>query len=668
MRIVALFSIILLSLQASAQQKTSDFTKFGKITVENLQQKVYPIDSFPHVVVLSDVGEAAIEGNSKNWFSINFKRHRVVHILNKSGYDEADVEVFLYASGDAEEKLDNVKAVTYNLENGRIVETKLDKSSIFREKIDKNRVIRKFTMPNVKEGCIIEYEYTVTSDYIQNLDPWFFQGGSPVLWSEFTLTVPEFFSYAFLSHGYHPIYINDRKNRQENFTVMETRTTGASERSSFTAGVTEFRWVMKDVPELKTESFTSTIKNHISRIEFQLASQGYPLPPHNYRSSWDALVRGLNESESFGHSLKNSNNWLSEDIRPVMAGAENEMEKARRIFEFVRDNFTCTDHHGIWTDQNLKNVLKTKKGSVSEINLLLTAMMRYAGIKANPVILSTTEHGYATETYPLITAFNYVVARVECSGEEYYLDASHSRLGFGKMLPNCYNGHARVVDDLATPVRLSPDSIREKKLTAVFISNNDKGEWMGSMSQTAGYFESYMIREKIKEKSRESFFKEIEKDLGNDVRISDSQIDSLNKLEDPVTLRFSIEFKPAEEDLFYFDPMFGEGFEKNPFTATERYYPVEMPYTMDETYLLTMEIPKGYEVDELPKQLVAKLDEEQSAYFEYRISISGTTISLRSRITMSRTNYHPDEYESLRAFFNMVVNKQNEQIVFKKKK
>jgi hypothetical protein len=114
--------------------------------------------------------------------------------------------------------------------------------------------------------------------------------------------------------------------------------------------------------------------------------------------------------------------------------------------------------------------------------------------------------------------------------------------------------------------------------------------------------------------------------------------------------------------------MFGEGFDKNPFTAAERYYPVEMPYTMDQTYLLTMEIPKGYEVDELPKQLVAKLDEEQSAYFEYRISVSGTTISLRSRITMNRANYHPDEYESLRAFFNMVVNKQNEQIVFKKKK
>ena len=93
-----------------------------------------------------------------------------------------------------------------------------------------------------------------------------------------------------------------------------------------------------------------------------------------------------------------------------------------------------------------------------------------------------------------------------------------------------------------------------------------------------------MIREKIKEKSRESFFKEREKDLGNDVRISDSKIDSLDKLEDPVTLRFSIELKPAEEDLYYFNPMFGEGFDKNPFTAAERYYPVEMPFFVLSTF------------------------------------------------------------------------------------
>ncbi len=54
--------------------------------------------------------------------------------------------------------------------------------------------------------------------------------------------------------------------------------------------------------------------------------------------------------------------------------------------------------------------------------------------------------------------------------------------------------------------------------------------------------------------------------------------------------------------------------------------------------------------------------------FEYRISQSGNNISFRSRIKLNRANFQPDEYEMLREFFNLVVKKQAEQIVFKKKK
>jgi hypothetical protein len=113
--------------------------------------------------------------------------------------------------------------------------------------------------------------------------------------------------------------------------------------------------------------------------------------------------------------------------------------------------------------------------------------------------------------------------------------------------------------------------------------------------------------------------------------------------------------------------MFGEGYKKNPFKSEERLYPVEMPYTMDETFILTMEVPAGYVVDELPKQILAKYDEEGKSYFEYRIQHSGNTISLRSRIKLVRAYYEPDEYVGLREFFNMVVKKHNEQIVLKKK-
>ena len=666
MRSLCIALLCVFVLNSNAQ--TSLFTKFGKISAEELQKKIYPIDSNANAVVLSDIGSAAIEGNSKGGFSITFTRHRVVHILNKNGYDEANVEVYLYTDGDNEEKLENVKAITYNWESGKITESKLEKSAIFKEKVDKHRIIRKFTFPNVKEGCIVEYEYKVTSDYIQNLDPWHFQGRAPVLWSEFNLSVPQFFTYTFLSHGYHSFDINDKKNRTSTFNIVDSRGATASERFSFTSGITDYRWVMKDVPELKQESFTSTLKNHVARIEFQLASQSDPLQPHDYRNTWTGLVKELLESSYFGDALDNNNNWLADDVKPVVAGAASETEKAKRLYAFVRDNFTCTDHNAFSLQQSLKNVMKAKKGTVSELNLLLTAMLRYAGLKSDPVILSTTDHGFAWEYYPMITSFNYVLARCMADGKPVHLDATHPRLGFGKLLPECYNGHARVINQDATPIYLMADSLLERSVTAIFVSNDDKGNRIGAMNQTLGYNKSYEIRDKVKEKGEQEFFKEIQKVYGEGVKMISPRIDSLNNYETPLILKYELELNKPSDDVVYVNPMFGEAWEKNPFKSEERYYPVEMPYARDETYLLTMEVPAGYTVDELPKQMVVKLDEKESAFFEYRISQSGSTISLRSRVKINRTVFGNDEYENLREFFNMIVNKQNEQIVFKRKK
>jgi hypothetical protein len=93
-----------------------------------------------------------------------------------------------------------------------------------------------------------------------------------------------------------------------------------------------------------------------------------------------------------------------------------------------------------------------------------------------------------------------------------------------------------------------------------------------------------------------------------------------------------------------------------------------MPYTVDDTYLLQLEVPKDYTVDELPKQLVVRLNENDDGMFEYRISESNGTISLRSRLRIKRSLFLPEEYEMLREFFNLIVKKHSEQIVLKKKK
>ena len=88
----------------------------------------------------------------------------------------------------------------------------------------------------------------------------------------------------------------------------------------------------------------------------------------------------------------------------------------------------------------------------------------------------------------------------------------------------------------------------------------------------------------------------------------------------------------------------------------------------EKVCLLQLSVPEGYAVDELPKQVVVKLNEEGDGMFEYRISESNGTVSLRSRLRLRRSYFQPEEYEMLREFFNLIVKKHSEQIVFKKKK
>ncbi len=642
--------------------------KWGKIKPEDLQKKIYALDSGANAITLSDVGSTQIVGNSKGWFSLEFKRHTRIHILNKNGYKEANIEIPLYTNGSGTEKLENLKGVTYNLENGQLVETKLEKSAVFEEKHSRNVVVKKFTLPNIKEGSIIEFTYQIESDFLRNLQPWTFQENIPALWSEYNLSLPQFFDYMFLSQGFIPFFVREKKDHTSDFVISDASGTGATERTSITAGVTDYRWAMKDIPQLKQENFTSSLNNYKAKIEFQLAAYKEPLVYKSVMGSWPQVSKELLADEDFGRNLSTANLWLGDVVKPLLEGATTDMEKARLIYAYVRDNITCTSHYGFYTSQPLKNIFKSKNGRVSEVNLLLTAMLRYAGLMADPVILSTKEHGFTYAMYPLLNKFNYLVAQLTINRQTYMLDASHARLGFGKLPVNCYNGQARIINADATPVDFSSDSLKEGKVTAVFINNSDKGGWGGSVNQTMGYYQSYAARQKINEIGKESYFNDLKRGYGSEITINSPVIDSLTKLEEPIAVRYNFTLDLEKEDILYVSPLFGEAYKENPFKSAERFYPVEMPYTFDETYLATIEIPTGYELDEMPKSLKVKLNEEGEGYFEYMIIKSENVISLRSRVKMARATFIPEEYEMLREFFNMIVSKQKEQLVFKKKK
>ena len=286
-------------------------------------------------------------------------------------------------------------------------------------------------------------------------------------------------------------------------------------------------------------------------------------------------------------------------------------------------------------------------------------------MKAEPVLLSTRDNGRANDIYPVMSLLNYVICCLKIDNKEYYLDASHNKLGFGKLDEECYNGSARLINqDLPRLIDLNADSVLEYKVTNVFFINDAKEGFTGTVTTRLGDFESNHLREKLAKESQADYIKELKKDYVGEIKMSDLEIDSLKSFEDPVTLKYNLTMD-TKDDMLYVDPIFAEAYKENPFKAAERNYPVEMPSAMNEVYILRMEVPEGYKVEEMPKSARVNLNENEGS-FEYMISKSDNIIQLRSTVKLKKANFLTEDYQTLRDFFAYIVKKHSEQVVFKK--
>ncbi|HRH47177.1 MAG TPA: DUF3857 domain-containing protein [Panacibacter sp.] len=633
--------------------------KYGVVKPEDFAPTVYSIDSNADAVVLTDIGSSEFDDGVKSSFSLVYKEQKRMRIMNKNGFDAATVQILLHVSNNNGETLDNLEAVTYNLENGQVVATKLDKASIFKDKYNENYIMRKFTFPNIKEGSIIEYRYTITSPYFTNLRSWDFQAALPRLWSEYTVTIPsDIFDFVMIGQGYHRYEI-DTSTSSSAVYHMNSRGGFYMKRSQTVTG----RWAMKDVPALKPESFITTLDNYQAKLEFQLKRIMYDTYNDEYMSDWYKLTEELMKRDDFGTAINAGNGWMGDDLKKITTGATDDYSKAKKIFEYFRDNFTCTRHEGFLATTTLKKAFDGKSGSVGDINLLLIAALKHMNFEAEPAILSTRDNGIANELYPLINKFNYVICHVKIGDQFYMLDASDNKIGFGKLPKETYNGSARVIGEIPILITLSPDSLKETKLTSLFAVNEDD-KISATLSTQYGDFESREMREKLSKMQPDDYLKEVKQSYSFDPELSNIEIDSLKIPEQPLGVKYDLKFS-FSDDIVYFNPVFADVVKENPFKSAERFYPVEMPACTDDTYLLNMEIPAGYKVEELPKSTRVMLNEDEGM-FEYIIQANADHIQLRCRTQIKKATFEPEDYETLRNFFAFIVQKEGEQIVFKK--
>jgi hypothetical protein len=170
--------------------------KLGKVSIAELEQKTHPKDTSAVAAILFKKGATSFEFSQNDGFSVLTEVTVRIKIYKKEGYDWANKQVaFLTGNGTSKEKVAFSDAITYNLVAGKIEKTKLKSEGEFIEKVNKYWNRKKITLPNVKEGSVIEYKYAIRTDNIGMLREFDFQTDIPVNYAEYITRIPEYFVY-----------------------------------------------------------------------------------------------------------------------------------------------------------------------------------------------------------------------------------------------------------------------------------------------------------------------------------------------------------------------------------------------------------------------------------------------------------------------------------------
>lgn len=647
--------------------------KFGDIPMEDLKMVRYDKDSVAEAVILADFGQSSIIYNQNTGFSLKFERITRIKILTKEGFEWADFEVQLYHDDQAnKEKLLGLKAVTYNLENGKVSESKLKSDAIFREKVNENWDMTKFTLPNVREGSVIEVSYEVTSDFLFNFQDWSFQSSIPVRWSEYRARIPEYYNYDKYMQGYVLLEVSESKDVSSSITInSKDRNYGSS--TQFSQDKIDFmenqsRWAAKDVPAFKPEPFITTSKDYISKINFELAFQKFPDQAiKRYMGSWEDISRQFGESQYGGKEIT-GNGYLKKIVEEITAGASSPEQKLSLISAYVKHNIDWNGESQRYSSGQLKKIMEEKKGSSADINLLLGSMLDKAGFEVSPVLISTRDHGFVRESNAISSQFNYVICLVKINDKSIMLDATDDLLPTGILPQRCLNGRGLVVSG-AGAFSWAPLKANGRSLTYynADLALSPEGELKGLVKvDRSGYF-AQMGRKKYLAKGETDYVKDL---IGNRPwTISKSEFTNSKEIAEPFRESHQVvinDHATATDALIYLNPFVILREEQNPFKLETRQYPVDFGSPREDLYVCRLKIPDGYQVDELPQNRLLKLP-DNAAKYTYSLSQNGDIITFTSSFQINNSLFLQADYPHLREFYNQVISKQAEQIVLKKK-
>ena len=634
LKTTAVLFTFLIGFAASAQM---DFPEFGNFTAEEIALKQCPFDPEAEAIILLD---KAVVNYDDDYHMITERRVRI-KILSEKGIDRANIIIPFYHKDDFE-YIGKVVAYTFNYDaSGRQSTFVLEKNSIYTEKRNNYYSLKKFALPAVKAGSIIEYHYVSTMKHYGGLDEWKFQSDLPTIQSSYLVQVLPRAEFA--------------------YTVQKTPVLGIQVKNMPDQGRVYFE--MNNVPALRIEPFMDAQRDYIQKVIFQLSGYvsvyGSKL---NVNTTWKSLAYELMSDKQFGAQL--DKDLKIDEIKAFTLPGSSEQGKLKAIYEFIKKNITWNGYDGKFAPDGLKAVWERKKGSAGEINLLLINLLNTAHIEVYPVLAAERDFGKIDTTYPYIERFNKTVAFAIADGRQYILDATQENCPAGLTPFPLLGTRAFLVDKkIFNIIKISPGSSYYKNAITI-RGTMDKNGLITAEANVKSHDYARQIRLDAVKSDRRRFinenFEQPYEGLGIDsFLVVPPENDSL-PLEQLIRYKQQLNesggFIVLNANLF-------TGLEKNPFSSSVRFTNVNFGFPYNVIVEEKIKLPEGTKVDLPEDKFLISKDNNIQAVRQARFE--GGELKVVIRFVQTTTLVTANAYNEMKGFYKSMTDMLNEPIVLK---
>jgi hypothetical protein len=593
--------------------------KFGEVSIQELKEARDAV--FP-------------EANAKVIYrEIDFKFGEVLYVFerikiyNREGFKHAKWDIDF-------DDVESLKAYTHNLEGGQIVSTKVSKESIFKEDIGDGYEVSKISFPNVKVVSVLELKYKVRGLDLRSLNT---QATIPI--KDIFIILKNPFSYE--------LKITENPLSKVNLNVIQ---------KPF-----ELRYTGKNIKAMKEEKFIASNSTYLGKIYIeQVTSKG-----KNKLDDWKDVTKVYNKWEGFGQELKKSN-YFKDDLEVVLSGKSDALEKAKAIYFFLQDRMQWSFFYAPGSE-SVRKAYKDKTGSVGDINLILTAMLRKAGLEANPVLIASLRRGYVL--FPTVRGFNNTIAALELDGKTYLLDASTKYSNFGEIRNSFINGNGLIVyeDDNYKLIPTAP--ARVSKIITLVSASLDLGTLTatGDVKSRLSNYAAYEFRNDFVAKNTNAYSDFLKEEHPRMIP-TEIEIKELYFGKKPITLSYNFLYKDCMEvlgDKIYLEPLLFFGITENNFNETERVYPIDFRFPVSKTYTLNISLPDGYTVEDLPESKNITIQDGVGS-FKFNNTVIGNKLQISLQVDINNALVNASYYEGFKTLFTEYLKVSQSKIVLSK--